>query len=198
MRKRDRPCSINEPCIGLVELTSIAHGFEAADQILKAALCHVLMARAVTPGKFLVLFEGSVADVTSALTMVRERFAATLLDDLLLPGVDRAVVHGLEGRARDVAALDALGVVATTTVAAAITAADAAVKKARVELIELQLAIGIGGKGYFVLAGNVADVEAALLAANEVAAERDRQVATVLIPRAHPEMSRLLGGAESS
>jgi len=193
MLARERPAQpINESCLGLVELKSIANGIDAADQILKTAQCRIVLARAVTPGKYLVLFDGAVEDVTSALTRVRDRFREHLLDDLFLPSVDPGVVDAIEGRAHS-ASLDALGVVETTTVAAAITAADAAVKRGRVELIELHLAVGIGGKGLFTITGAVADVEAALQAASEVARERDRLVATVLIPRPHSELGRIVG-----
>jgi microcompartment protein CcmL/EutN len=193
MRARERtPQPIEEPCLGLVELSSIARGLEAADQILKTAHCRLVLARAVTPGKYLVLFDGSVEDVTSALTRVRDQFAAELIDDLFLPSADPRVVDAIEGRPSG-ASVEALGVIETRTVAAAITAADAAVKKSRVELLELHLAVGIGGKGYFTLTGAVADVEAALQIAQEVARERDREVATVLIPRPHPELGRIVG-----
>jgi microcompartment protein CcmL/EutN len=193
MKARERaPQPITQPCLGLVELSSIARGIEAADQILKTAHCRLVLARAVTPGKFLVLFDGSVEDVTSALTRVRDQFAAELIDDLFLPSADPRVVDALEGRTSS-GSVDALGVMETRTVAATITAADAAVKKSAVELVELHLAVGIGGKGYFTLTGTVADVEAALNAGREVAHERDREVATVLIPRPHPELGRIVG-----
>jgi microcompartment protein CcmL/EutN len=58
-----------------------------------------------------------------------------------------------------------VGLVETTTVAATILAADAAAKAARVRLIEMQLARGIGGKAYFALTGALDEVEAAVEAA---------------------------------
>ena len=55
----------------------------------------------------------------------------------------------------------------TATVAATIEAADAGVKGARVELLELRLGDGLGGKGYLLFDGLVSDVEAAVAIAVE-------------------------------
>jgi microcompartment protein CcmL/EutN len=57
------------------------------------------------------------------------------------------------------------------TVAAAIRSADAACKAAAVELQMLHLARGIGGKAWFVLRGDLPDVEAAVEAAQRAAGE---------------------------
>ena len=58
----------------------------------------------------------------------------------------------------------ALGVMEFFSVTAAIYAADAAVKTADVNLIELRTGIGIGGKSYVTLTGTVSAVEAAVKA----------------------------------
>ena len=63
---------------------------------------------------------------------------------------------------RRAAAGEALGVIETATVAAIIEAADAGLKGARVRLLELRLADDLGGKGYLLFDGPVADVEAAV------------------------------------
>ena len=55
------------PCIALLELASIAGGFETVDALRKEAAVQILRARAVSPGKFVILFTGSVEDTTSAL-----------------------------------------------------------------------------------------------------------------------------------
>ena len=65
------------------------------------------------------------------------------------------------GGVTDVNAREAVGVVETFSVATCIEAADFAVKAAGVTLIRLHMAYGIGGKCYFVMSGDVADVETA-------------------------------------
>ena len=91
----------------------------------------------------------------------REVGGGAVLDVVFLPHVHPDVV-GTIGGARAPAATDALGIVETTTVAAAILAADAGVKGAQVRLVELRLADGLGGKGVVLFSGLVADVEAAV------------------------------------
>jgi len=61
--------------------------------------------------------------------------------------------------------VESLGIVETTTVAATVRAADAAVKAARVRITEMQLGRGIGGKAFFTVTGPLAEVEAAVDAA---------------------------------
>ena len=88
------------------------------------------------------------------------------MDSVFLPNVHDQVVAALRG-ARRVGTGEALGVVETATVAATIEAADAGVKGAAVELLELRLGDGLGGKGYLLFDGSVADVEAAVAIAVE-------------------------------
>lgn len=182
----------HEPTIGLLEFSSIARGIEVADQVLKQAEVRILFARPVSPGKYVLLFTGSVEDVTSSLRVGSEWGAQVLVDRLLLPAVHDTVLRALE-RPVSVPPLDAVGIVETYTVASALLAADAAVKAARVELIEIKLARGIGGKSYFTLTGEVSDVEAAVGAGGRLAAEGGRLLDTVVIPRPHDEMRDLLG-----
>jgi len=49
--------------IGLLELCSVARGVEAADQVLKEARVEMLFSTPVQPGKYVLLFTGSVQDV---------------------------------------------------------------------------------------------------------------------------------------
>jgi microcompartment protein CcmL/EutN len=64
--------------------------------------------------------------------------------------------------ARPNAESEALGIIETQTVAAILEAADAGLKAARVQLLELRLADDLGGKGYLLFDGPVAEVEAAV------------------------------------
>ena len=59
-------------------------------------------------------------------------------------------------------ALEALGIVESFSVASLIEGADAAVKAANVQLIEIRLAMALGGKAFVTLTGNVAAVQSAV------------------------------------
>jgi microcompartment protein CcmL/EutN len=127
----------------------------------KRAPIEVLRAGTVHPGRYLVLVGGSVADVEEALEAGREAGAGSLRDTVFLPNVHRGVVEGMRG-ARPSAESEALGIIETQTVAAILEAADAGLKAARVQLLELRLADDLGGKGYLLFDGPVAEVEAAV------------------------------------
>ena len=82
-----------------------------------------------------------------------------------------------------------VGIVETQTVASALLAADTALKRADVYLTRLQLAKGIGGKGFFMLAGDLHMVEAAIEAV-AFAIEPPLLLATELISQPHGELRR--------
>lgn len=176
-----------EPALALVELSSIAVGMQAADAMAKRASIDVLKAGTVHNGKYLVLIGGQVADVEESLAAGREVGASAVLDFVFLPHVHPDVV-GTIGGARTPAPTDALGIVETATVAAAIHAADAGVKGAQVRLVELRLADGLGGKGVVLFAGLVADVEAAVRLGTQALERPELLVRDVVIPQLHPGM----------
>jgi microcompartment protein CcmL/EutN len=132
-----------------------------ADAVIKRAPVTLALADAVSPGRYLLLFHGGVGEVDEALHAGVERAGAALLDQLYLPLAADGLVAALEGR-MEAPRGEAVGVVELATVASALRAADVALKKADVALTRLQLARGIGGKGWFHLQGELHMVEAAL------------------------------------
>jgi microcompartment protein CcmL/EutN len=176
-----------EPALALLEFSSIAAGILAADAMVKRAPIDVIKAGTVQPGKYLVLVGGLVADVEESLAAGREVGGAAAVDFVYLPQVHPDVVTAIGGgRVPEVE--DALGVVETTTVAAAIHAADAGIKGAEVRLVEVRLADGLGGKGIVLFSGLVADVEAAVEIGVGVLERPELLVRQVVIPQLHPEM----------
>jgi microcompartment protein CcmL/EutN len=186
------------PALALLELASIAVGIEAGDAMVKRAPVEVLRAGTVHPGRYLVLVTGEVADVEEAFRAGVEVGGESVIDVVLLPNVHAQVVAALRGDRRGGAG-EALGVVETATVAATIEAADAGVKGAAVELLELRLADGLGGKGYLLFDGSVSDVEAAVgIAVDRISgpgSEPGRVPLARVIPQLHREMRAELEGA---
>jgi microcompartment protein CcmL/EutN len=150
----------------------------------KRSPLEVIRAGTVHPGKFLVLVGGLTADVEEALAAGRE--LGSVSDEVYLPDVHPDVVASVGGVRRVDDAGEALGVVETMTVAAVIRAADAGVKAARVAIRDLRLADDLGGKGYVLFGGEVAEVEAAV----EAGSARVGAVSGthVVIAQLHPEM----------
>jgi microcompartment protein CcmL/EutN len=176
-----------EPALALLEFSSIAAGIEGADAMVKRAPIDVIRAGTVQPGKYLVLIGGEVASVEESLAAGREVGGAACVDFVYLPQVHPAVVEAIVG-ARVPESRDALGIVETTSVAAAIHVADAGIKGAEVRLVEVRLADGLGGKGIVLFSGLVADVEAAVEIGVGVLERGGLLVRQVVIPQLHREM----------
>ena len=181
------------PAIALLELCSVARGVEVADTILWESDIELIFATPVQPGKYVMLFTGSVQDLRSALCRGAELAGSDLVDQLLIPQVHPQVELALRrGDAHVEGVVDAVGVVETKTVASAIQAADVALKKARVALLELRIANGLGGKSYVSLTGEVSDVRSSVAASAGEAETAGHLARHVVIPRPHPELTRFL------
>jgi len=178
--------------VAVLELCSVARGIEVANCILWEAEIEMLFSEPVQPGKYVMLFTGSVEDLSSAMDRGSSLAGGDLVDQLLLQQVHEQVELGLRRRGNIEGQIDALGVVETTTVAAAVQAADAALKQATVDLLELRIANGLGGRSYFTLTGEVSDVRAAVTVAASVASERGMLARDVVIPRPHSDLVRHL------
>jgi len=176
-----------DPALTLIEFSSIAAGIQAADAMVKRAPIDVILAGTVQPGKYLVLVGGLTADVEESLAAGREVGRDAILDIVYLPQVHPSVVTALRG-GRSPEPAEALGVLETSSVAAAIRAADAGVKGAQVELVEVRLADGLGGKGIVLYSGAVADVEIAVALGVESLQGPDALIRQVVIPQLHEEM----------
>src|SRR6187455_1717898 len=133
----DAPLDI---CIGLLELCSVARGVEVADAVLKEARVELLFSTPVQPGKYVMLFTGSVADVRASATRGAALAGADLVDQVVIPQVHEQIVPMLRRKGGRInGTLDAIGVIETTTVAATIAAADIALKTATVDLVDLRI-----------------------------------------------------------
>ncbi|HSM01501.1 MAG TPA: BMC domain-containing protein [Acidimicrobiia bacterium] len=179
-----------DPAIGLLEFDSVAAGIRAGDAMVKRGPVAELVAGTVHPGKFLVLVGGDVADVEEALAAGREIGGASIVDEVFLRDVHPDVIEAVRG-VRVPGSGEAVGVIETTTVAATLEAADAAVKGAAISLMEINMADGLGGKGYALFCGSVSDVEAAV-AIGVSRVRPDSVVGSVVIPQIHSEMGNNL------
>ncbi len=175
--------------IGALELSSIAVGYKVQDELLKAADVELLIARTICSGKYLIVICGPISDVKSAVS-VGERIAEdALIDQLIIPSVSESIFPAL-GQSVVLSAdeVDALGVVETFGGVSIIAAADAAAKAARVTLFRIHVAMALGGKGFCLMTGQVADVEAGVRAAAADARKRGLLASSVVIPRPRPEV----------
>ena len=177
----------NEKSIGMIELSSVASGFQVADTMLKAGNVRLILSRSICSGKYMVLIGGDTAAVQSAVAAGAEAANGCLIDQLVIANVHPDVFTAL-GRSQPVEPTGALGILESFNVATLIRAADAAAKAANVTLLEIRMAMALGGKAFFTMTGDVASVESALLAGREVITEMGMLVNAVLIPRPHPDV----------
>ncbi len=176
------------PALGLFELESLARGVVVADALLKQAQVRIVIAEPVTPGKYLLVFVGQVAEVAESFKAGIEAGGPLVLDSLYLPHLAEALMAVLlHGQVTQAKPGEAVGLVELHTVAATLKAADVALKRAQVQLTHFQLAKGIGGKGWFTLSGEQHDVEAALEGVG-ASVESALLVGTELIARPHAEL----------
>jgi microcompartment protein CcmL/EutN len=177
---------MTSPAIGLLEFSSVASGIVAADAMVKRAPIDDLVAGSVHPGKYLVLVAGDVASVEESVAAGRDAAPASLVAEILLPDVHAGVVAALRGE-RIPGPVEALGVLETATVAPLLSAADAGLKGASVDLLEVHLADGLGGKAYLLFGGTVSDVEAAI-EIGRVRVDANVLVGAEVIAQLHGEM----------
>ena len=173
--------------LGMVELNSISQGILAADAILKAANVSIVKAQPVCPGKYVVIVNGSVADVKSAVEAGSEAAQEHLLDSMIIPRVHDDVVRAMSGCV-DLEGVEALGVIETYSLAQALISADAAAKAADVALMEVRLATGLGGKSFVLLTGSISAAKAAVEAGVAERANDGMVVSSVVVPSPHPEL----------
>ncbi|MDF1661420.1 MAG: BMC domain-containing protein [Planctomycetota bacterium] len=181
------PTDEYEASIGLIECSSIATGILVADAVLKQSPVEMLWARAISPGNWLNLFTGDVEEVREALDKGVMVGGEDIVDDLFIANLHPQVPEAIRGPRKGVE-FDAVGVIEFRHVASTIVAADAAVKTAAVDLVEIRLGMHLGGKGFVVLTGPTADVEDAVAAAAAVGQDRKTLVRDVVISRATEEL----------
>lgn len=182
---------MNQKSIGLIELTSVAAGFQVADTMLKAGTVHLILSRSICSGKYMVLIGGETAAVQSAVAAGAEEANGCLIDSFVIANVHPDVFVAL-GRTTpvDPASSGALGILESFNVATLIEAADAAAKSASVQLLEIRLAMALGGKAFCTLTGDVAAVQSAVAAGKQIIAEAGVLVNAVVISRPHPDVYR--------
>ncbi|MBK9030118.1 MAG: BMC domain-containing protein [Myxococcales bacterium] len=181
------------PALGLLELTTIARGVVVADAALKRAPAVLVSSRTLSGGKHLVVLAGGVAEVDEAMAAGGDAARERLRDSVELAYADAQVWPMLAAAGVVVpvdwaadADAEALAIIETSTVCAAIAAADAACKAADVTVRDVRLAVDLAGKAYFTLTGALSSIEAAAAAA--AAAAGDRLVDLERIAQPAPEL----------
>lgn len=167
--------------IGLLEFKSIARGIKVTDEMIKSANVKVVQANSICPGKYITILMGDVSAVSSAVEVGEGLGEMFLIGSHIISNVDEQVFPALLGVSQ-VNDIKAIGIVETISALSAIVAADEAVKSSDVQIIDLRIARGLGGKSFFILTGEVSAVEQAVKASVEKLAEYGDIIDTSVIP----------------
>ena len=177
--------------IGLIELSSVATGYVVEDVMLKAGSVQLLMARSICSGKFLIAVSGDVSSVEAAVEAGGVAAGPSLIEKRQIARVHPSVLAAISNAVDiDPRQLRSIGIVETFSAASVIEAADAAVKSANVVLLRIHLAMALGGKGFVLMAGDVASVQAAVAAGSKAAAEEGMLVGRGVIAAPSEELFR--------
>jgi len=178
--------------IGLLEIKNITKGILVADAMLKAANVELIFSQPLCPGKYVIMVGGDVGAVQSA---VRSGKAAggteNVVDEFVLPNAHPSVFPALTG-CTNIKEIKSWGVIESYSAASAIIAGDAAVKAAAVELIEIRLARGMGGKAVVTLSGDVGAVTAAVRAGSGAISEGGFLLDSLVLAAPHKNLHQAL------
>lgn len=173
--------------MGLMELSSIAAGFQVTDAMLKAADVELLLARTICSGKYMVVVRGDVAAVESAVGAGMTAGDFSVIDKFIIPNIHETIFPAISGLTK-IEHLDALGIIESFSVASLVEGADAMAKSANIRLIEVRLAMALGGKAFASCTGSVSAVSAAVEAGARAIARKGMLVNKVVIPNPRPEL----------
>ena len=171
--------------IGLIELNSIAAGIQVVDAMLKAAQVELVVARTICSGKYLIIVTGDVAAVAASVDSGVNLVEGAVIDSTAIPRVHADILPAVSGVSR-VLDIKALGIIESFTVASLLEAADSAVKAANVEIVEIRLAMALGGKAFVTLTGDISAVRSAVDAGAELVAQKGLLVNKAVIAKPEP------------
>lgn len=167
--------------IGMVEFTSIARGIYAADQMVKVSNVEIVTTGSVCPGKYIAIVHGDVAAVQNSVSVGEEVAGEFLVDSIVIPNVSPLVFPAITGTTMP-EKIQALGIMESFSLATMVISADAILKSANLEPLELRLGTGLGGKSFFTFTGDVAAVETGVEAGKAIAKESGLLVNAEVIP----------------
>lgn len=173
--------------VGVIELKNIPKGVEATDAALKSAGVQMVSAHPSCPGKYEIILTGSISNVTASVGHVLSKFDGYVIDSSVMGRIDEQVITALFGTQKT-EKKGSLGLVETFSAATTIKAADIAVKTAKVEIFDLRVSRGMGGKGVVMITGEIGDVAAAVEAAANYAMTTGQLSSQAVIAAPHAEL----------
>jgi microcompartment protein CcmL/EutN len=172
------------PALAMIVIDDIPVGLRSLDALVKQAPVEVLATGTLQGGLYLIAFGGQVEAVERSHDAALGAASGSVLDHVFLAHVDERIVPAWRtGRVHGPDKGDTLGVIQVSSPPTLMRAVDVALKGAMVELIELRVGDGLGGKALATLLGETHDVQAAIELANEaITRGRADGASSVVIP----------------
>jgi len=183
------------PSLALIEFTGTPAGVFAMDRLIKKAPIASVRSGTVSPGRFLVLFNGTTASVEESYREGLSSGEGKVWDSVFLPRVHPSLDRAVFGE-RHPAGGEALLVLESASVCSVVQAVDISLKGTDVVLLELRLADEfLHGRGLAFLEGTLQQVQMASDMIHEFYAGRtgDQSVFELtMIPTPHEGVQRQL------
>lgn len=168
-----------------LDLSSIARGFVVLDAIVKHATVKIESARAVSSGRFLILFSGAIAHVEESYKVALETAGEVNIDHAMITNPHPEIMRASERSGHR--SQQSVLIAEFCTVSSTLLSADAVLKACDVWLGSMTLAEGIGAKGFFSMHGSLCDIEASRSAIQSSVRE-DRLISLEIIANPHLEI----------
>lgn len=179
----------------MLDIDDIPRGWLALDRLVKEADVEVYSSGTVQAGRFLVLFGGEIEPTQIAMERATDAAGDALRDAVLLPYAERRIAPAIIGaQMRWPAPGDTLAVFQHDTSPTLLLAVDKALKGAEVDLVQLRIAEGLGGRAVATLWGETHDIDAAReLAEGALKAGHPQGWSAQTIRNVDPEVAQRVG-----
>lgn len=188
------PIQVDGEAIAIFEIASIARGIVVLDQMAKRACTKIIFSQTVSPGKYVIILSGTVAEIEEASFAALDSMQEDHIDHIVLrdpaPLIRKTLANELTPKFRE-----SVSICEFLTLSSAIHALDIVLKGSDVEVIELRLGAGLQGKGIFTVTGRLDAIEAAVeLVEDNI--DHGKIYRIEKIAQIHDDLPRHLLGAE--
>lgn len=184
---------MNVDIIGILELSSMADGYNTLDAIVKESPVTIVKAEPINPGKYLIIITGDVASVESAMDIGINVAGNSLIDQILLNNLDKQILPSIKS-CFPPKEWDAIGLIETNSVAAAVEAADLAVKETDIHLVGIVTGNETGGKALVKISGTIGDVNISMSSVVEMLRKKNQLYRDIIIPGPHIDIKGFVCG----
>lgn len=178
-------------CLGMLEYKSVSAGIECCDTVLKAAHVELIQSLPVCAGKYIIVIRGETGAVNAAVEAGKEISGFNLIDTIIIPNLHPDIFPALTASG-DFGKIEAVASVESFSIAAAVIAADIALKTADIRMIEIRIGKGLGGKSFFNFTGEIGAVKESEKTARDYLEKNGWLVYSCVLPNPHPSLMEKL------